>query len=97
MDDIHPSNKCEHGVYWPEGHKIAFYCQFCNPDENPDRKAEPYFPRRCVGKQMLRANLHDPYRCPECGSGVHYENEKSKRVWICADCGHEYRRQNANS
>ncbi len=99
MADIHPSNKCEHGVYRPEDQPIALYCQFCNPNENPDRKAIPFFCRKnALSKPEMQANLHntDTSRCPECGSGVHYESEKSKRVWICADCSHEYRRPNAN-
>lgn len=24
--------KCEHGVYWPEGHAVPFACGFCNPE-----------------------------------------------------------------
>lgn len=28
--------------------------------------------------------------CPSCGSNVHYEG-KRKSVWVCADCGAEYR------
>ncbi len=101
MADIHPNNKCEHGVYWPPGHKIAFYCQFCNPNENPDRKAKPFFSKRyALSQPEMQANLHNPgtSRCPrsECRSGVHYESEENKRIWVCADCGHTYRRPNAN-
>lgn len=37
----------------------------------------------------LRANNKQPGVCPECGSGVHFD--EGGRKWRCADCSNVYR------
>jgi ribosomal protein L37AE/L43A len=54
--------RCEHGVYWPEGHAIAFCCEFCNPLGNPGQ-ASPTFNRR--GSLALTTTGKLP-KCPNC-------------------------------
>jgi hypothetical protein len=55
--------RCEHGVYWPEGHPVAFYCDKCNPGGNPEVKEAPKFNRR--GSLALTETGRLP-KCPKC-------------------------------
>lgn len=87
--------RCPHGVYKPENQKIALYCGLCNPDQHygvlGDTKKKFVMPRSVLTEQdgKIRANNHEPGRCPECGSAIHSVLER--KLWHCEECGADYR------
>jgi predicted RNA-binding Zn-ribbon protein involved in translation (DUF1610 family) len=90
-----PINKCQHGVYVPEGESRAPYCQVCTPGGPTDTK-DVVLPRSSsdplssAGRVM--ANKRQSNGCPECGSVIYLrKNERSDVNRECADCGASYR------
>jgi ribosomal protein L37AE/L43A len=95
-----PLPKCRHGVYLASPQEIrtrqAFCCSFCNPHFDDsflrpriERRAEAFLVvPRSLATGELRANRHDPSRCPECDSNIHYVE---KTCWRCAECGHNWK------
>lgn len=90
-----PINKCQHGVYIPEGESHAPYCQICTPGGPTDTK-DVVLPRSSsdplssAGRVM--ANKRQRNGCPECGSAIYLrKNERSDVSRECADCGANYR------
>lgn len=96
MENTAPSiRKCQHGVYWPDGHTVALCCQACNPPkvltrEEEKRAATFQFPQASNDllnvNDRLHANNSDPDlgACPKCGSRLHFAFRKK---YECADCG----------
>jgi predicted RNA-binding Zn-ribbon protein involved in translation (DUF1610 family) len=91
-----PINKCQHGVYIPEGESRAPYCQICTPGGPTDTRAvvlprSSSDPLSHAGRVM--ANKWYSNGCPECGSTIYLRvNESgSDANRECADCGANYR------
>jgi hypothetical protein len=89
--------RCQHGVYKPTNHKIAYGCGFCNPhhfDAVSENTNVPVFAKhRHRDVEVPRANKGYvcKSRCPKCDSDVHYESEVVGGPWECADCGHKFK------
>jgi hypothetical protein len=90
-----PINKCQHGVYVPEGETRAFYCSYCTPGGPADMK-DVVLPRSSsapldeAGRAF--ANTRSGNGCPACGSHIYLrKKETSDAQRECADCGAGYR------
>lgn len=72
--------KCGHGVYWPEGQKIAEDCTLCNPGGNPGRTSAntPHFNRRSALTMSSTGKL--PH-CPECQAVLTVSN--GGKCFVC--------------
>ena len=87
--------RCPHGIYWPEGDRLAWYCGACNPlNLVPDGGThDVHFPARhrlCGTPMDMRANPYDTGNyCPKCGGLVHVVEDDGR--WRCADCGKVWR------
>lgn len=88
--------RCPHGVYIPNGEKVAIYCTWCQP-LGPTNQRDVVLPRSSDGPlnaaDRVYANKHVPGSCPQCGSTIYSRaNEKGgDDNRICADCGTPYR------
>ena len=96
--------RCKHSVYLatPEEVKTrkSYNCSICRPEFDDSflrlrgdvfsEAAKFHIPRHGQFNEndSLRANAHNPGFCPECGSGLHYEEGKD---WVCADCSHRWK------
>lgn len=58
--------KCEHGVYWPEGHEVAHSCQQCNPG-GTGTGATPVLPRSS-SDPLFATKTKDAETCGTCGN-----------------------------
>ena len=58
--------RCQHGLYWPEGHPIAFSCQACNPVITTE-DAPPNSAPILMHRSALRARENGPLPGCECG------------------------------
>lgn len=77
--------RCTHGVYWPKGDPIAYYCQLCNSIPLAEDARKFVMHRGAFNtNDRLRANKHEVYGCPACGSTIHVE--VNRKTWECADC-----------
>jgi hypothetical protein len=91
-----PINKCQHGVYIPEGESRAPYCQICTPGGPTDTRAvvlprSSSDPLTTAGRVMANKRTCNG-GCPECGSAIYLrKNERSDVNRECADCGASYR------
>jgi hypothetical protein len=88
--------RCSHSVYWPENHRIAFACGFCNPNGTSLEESRKFvMPENgqalADSSERIFANGGDATgHCPKCRSRIHFVSEKSRRLWICAECAHEF-------
>jgi hypothetical protein len=90
-----PINKCQHGVYVPDGESQAPYCQLCTPG-GPTNTKDVVLPRSSgdpldeAGRAY--ANTRSGTGCPECGSHIYLrKTETNDAQRECADCGAGYR------
>jgi hypothetical protein len=57
--------RCEHGMYWPEGHKIAYSCSWCNPNQHQGAQhpeARTNLPLTAATHEYSNAILCEEYR-----------------------------------
>jgi len=60
--------RCQHGIYWPEGHAIAFSCQSCNPIINEEPTIAPASAPIMMERSPLRDRVNGPVPvCADCG------------------------------